>query len=80
MPITESHVRGETDTPLIEQTIKENFVGSHTFRFITPTLTEQSAEPNPCTSCHKDKDNAWATKELKSWKTVSPWRMAQPSM
>jgi predicted CXXCH cytochrome family protein len=66
--------------PLIEQTIKDNYVASHTFRFITPTLTEQSGVPNPCTSCHKDKDNAWAAKELKNWGSVSPWRMAQPAL
>jgi predicted CXXCH cytochrome family protein len=66
--------------PLIEQTIKDNYVASHTFRFITPTLTEQSGVPNPCTSCHKDKDNAWAAKELKNWASVSPWRMAQPAL
>jgi len=63
--------------PKIEQTIKENFVSSHTFRFITPTQTEQSGIPNPCTSCHKDKSNAWATAELKSWTTTSPWRVGQ---
>lgn len=66
--------------PLIEQTIKGSYVASHTFRFITPVLTEQSGVPNPCTSCHTDKDNAWAAKELKSWNTVSPWRMAQPAL
>jgi len=66
--------------PLIEQTIKDNYVASHTFRFITPVLTEQSGVPNPCTSCHKDKDNAWAAKELKNWGTVSPWRMAEPAL
>jgi hypothetical protein len=53
--------------PLIEQTIKDNYVASHTFRFITPVLTEQSGVPNPCTSFHQDKDNAWAAKELKNW-------------
>jgi predicted CXXCH cytochrome family protein len=66
--------------PLIEQTIKDNYVASHTFRFITPVLTEQSGVPNPCTSCHQDKDNAWAAKELKNWGTVSPWRMAEPAL
>ena len=64
--------------PLIQQTVKDNFVASHTFRFITPALTEPSGVPNPCTSCHKDKSNAWAAKELAGWETVSPWRMAQP--
>jgi predicted CXXCH cytochrome family protein len=66
--------------PLIAQTIKDNYVTSHTFRFITPTLTEQTGIPNPCTSCHKDKNNAWATEELKKWKTVSPWRMSGATM
>ncbi len=66
--------------PRIEQTIKDNFVASHTFRFITPVLTEQARVPNPCTSCHQDKVNAWALKELQGWHTVSSWRMAQPVM
>ena len=61
--------------PLIAQTIKDNYVASHTFRFITPALTEKAGVPNPCTSCHKDKDNGWAAKELKGRSTVSPWRM-----
>jgi len=63
--------------PKIEQTIKENFVSAHTFRFITPAQTEQSGIPNPCTSCHKDKSTQWATTELKSWTTSSPWRVGQ---
>ena len=66
--------------PLIEQTVKDNFVAAHTFRFITPALTAQSGVPNPCTSCHKDKTNDWAAKELQGWGTVSAWRMAQPLM
>jgi predicted CXXCH cytochrome family protein len=63
--------------PKIEQTLKDNFVSAHTFRFITPTQTEQSGIPNPCTSCHTDKSTAWATSQLKGWTTTSPWRMAQ---
>lgn len=62
--------------PPIEQTIKDNYVAAHTFRFITPRQTEQSGIPNPCTSCHKDKTTAWATEQLKSWTTTSPWRVA----
>jgi predicted CXXCH cytochrome family protein len=62
--------------PKIEQTIKDNAVSAHTFRFITPVETEQSGIPNPCTSCHTDKSTAWATKELRGWKTASPWRVA----
>jgi hypothetical protein len=60
----------------IEQTIKDNFVSAHTFRFISPVLTEQTGIPNPCTSCHTDKSNQWAVTELKKWTNVSPWRVA----
>ncbi len=53
------------------------FVTSHTFRFVTPAMTDKYKIPNACTSCHKDKDNAWATKELAGWSSASPWRVAQ---
>jgi predicted CXXCH cytochrome family protein len=62
--------------PAIEQTIKGNYVAAHTFRFITPTETDQSGIPNPCTSCHTGKTTAWATKALRDWNTTSPWRVA----
>jgi hypothetical protein len=62
--------------PHIEQTIKGNYVAAHTFRFITPTETEQSGIPNPCTSFHAGKSNAWAEKELRQWSTASPWRVS----
>jgi predicted CXXCH cytochrome family protein len=51
------------------------FVSTHTFHFISPQQTDAMKIPNACNACHKDKDTAWATKELASWKTVSPWRM-----
>jgi predicted CXXCH cytochrome family protein len=63
--------------PRIEQTIKDNYVAAHTFRFITPQQTEQSGIPNPCTSCHQDKPLSWAKEQLASWATTSPWRVAQ---
>jgi predicted CXXCH cytochrome family protein len=63
--------------PTIEQTIKDNYVAAHTFRFITPRETQQSGIPNPCTSCHTDKSVAWAISELKKWDTESPWRVGQ---
>ena len=63
--------------PRIEQTIKDNYVAAHTFRFITPDETEKSGIPNPCTSCHKDKSNEWAREELAKWTTTSPWRVAR---
>jgi len=62
--------------PAIEQTIGDVMVRSHTFRFITPSMTETSKIPNPCTSCHKDKSSAWASETLRSWPEFSPWRVA----
>ncbi len=62
--------------PKIAQTLPGNYVSSHTFRFLSPVLTEQAQIPNPCTSCHADKSNAWALEQLKSWSTTSPWRVA----
>lgn len=49
------------------------FVHVHTFRFITPAMTEKYGIPNPCITCHKDKPNQWATQHLARW--FSPWRM-----
>lgn len=62
--------------PHIEQTLKDNFVAAHTFRFISPEETLQFGIPNPCTSCHKDKKPEWALEQLKRWSTASPWRVA----
>ena len=62
--------------PKIEQTIKDNYVSAHTFRFITPGESERTGIPNACVSCHAGKSNAWATAELKKWPTTSPWRVA----
>jgi len=63
--------------PLIEQTIKDNYVAAHTFRFISPLATEQSGIPNPCTSCHTDKTTTWALDQLRSWSNTSPWRVTE---
>jgi hypothetical protein len=63
--------------PKNAQTLGDDYVSSHTFRFISPVLTEQFGIPNPCTSCHKDKSNEWAIAQLKNWTTISPWRMTQ---
>jgi predicted CXXCH cytochrome family protein len=63
--------------PKIAQTLGNNYVSSHTFRFVSPRLTQQFGIPNPCTSCHTDKSNDWALAELKGWSTVSPWRLTQ---
>ncbi len=61
--------------PAVEQTIANVNVRSHTFRFVSPADTERYGIPNPCTSCHKDKDNAWASAALSKWPSVIPWRV-----
>jgi predicted CXXCH cytochrome family protein len=63
--------------PAVEQTIANINVRSHTFRFITPADTERYGVPNPCISCHKDKDNAWANAALSKWPSVLPWRVSR---
>ena len=49
------------------------FAHAHTFRFVTPAMTEKYGIPNPCITCHKHKTNQWATSWLDRW--YSPWRM-----
>ena len=63
--------------PKIEQTLPDDFVRSHTFRFIAPALTEQYKIPNPCTSCHSGKTTEWAKQNLKNWRNDSAWRVTQ---
>jgi hypothetical protein len=53
------------------------FVSSHTFKFVTPAMTDKYKIPNACTSCHQEKSTDWATQELLTWKSASPWRVAQ---
>ena len=53
------------------------FVATHTFHFVSPQQTDAMQVPNSCNACHKDKDTAWAGKQLASWKTTSVWRMQQ---
>jgi predicted CXXCH cytochrome family protein len=60
--------------PKIEQTIADVNVRSHTFKFISPALTEQSGVPNPCTVCHADKSPKWAIDAIRAWPGTSPWR------
>jgi hypothetical protein len=63
--------------PQIARTVGNVNVRSHTFRFISPAMTETLKVPNPCTSCHSDRTNEWATEELRKWENVSPWRVNQ---
>jgi predicted CXXCH cytochrome family protein len=52
-------------------------VHAHTFRFITPAMTEKYKIPNPCISCHTDKTSAWANNAMRQWNERSPWRLGQ---
>jgi predicted CXXCH cytochrome family protein len=61
--------------PRIDTTIAEVKVRAHTFKFITPEMTEKYGIPNPCTSCHSGKSTAWAEEALRHWPERSPWRM-----
>jgi len=62
--------------PKIEQTIADVNVRAHTFKFIAPAEADRLKMPNSCNTCHTDKNAAWATDALKSWKEFSPWRVA----
>lgn len=52
-------------------------VHAHTFRFITPAMTDRYKIPNPCTSCHTDKTTSWADDAMRQWSERSPWRLGQ---
>jgi predicted CXXCH cytochrome family protein len=86
-PTLEAHTHHKADSagseciachmPKIAQTIADVNVRSHTFRFVSPAMTESLQIPNACNNCHSDKTTAWATAALKSWGDRSPWRMAK---
>ena len=60
--------------PAIEtEGVPGTFVHAHTFRFITPAMTDKYKIPNPCTSCHADKNTTWAAEAMKGWAERSPW-------
>ena len=63
--------------PKVEQTLGDVMVRSHTFRFMSPVLTEEAGVPNSCTSCHTDKTAVWAVAELRKWPEFSHWRVAR---
>ena len=62
--------------PKIATTLGDVNVRSHTFRFISPAMTDAMKIPNACSVCHTDKTSAWANDALKTWADRSPWRMA----
>src|SRR5579864_4697252 len=61
--------------PQIETPLADVNVRSHTFKFITPSMTDAYKIPNPCTSCHKDKTTSWARDALRGWLNESYWRV-----
>jgi predicted CXXCH cytochrome family protein len=61
--------------PKIETTLGDVMVRSHTFRFISPALTEKYKIPNSCNTCHTDKSSKWALDQLKKWPEVPWWRL-----
>ena len=61
--------------PQIETTLGDVKVHAHTFRFITPEMSDKYNIPNPCTSCHTDKSTRWASDEMRWWPERSPWRV-----
>jgi predicted CXXCH cytochrome family protein len=63
--------------PKIAQTLGDVNVRSHTFRFVTPAMTDSLKIPNACNVCHTDKSTAWTVEALKSWPERSPWRVAE---
>ena len=63
--------------PQIAQTIGDVNVRSHTFRFVSPAMTDSLKTPNACNQCHTNKTTAWASQALNSWTNQSPWRMAE---
>ena len=60
--------------PKIAQTVANVNVRSHTFKFITPKMTDDFKIPNPCTTCHTDKSTAWGREAMRGWGNISPWR------
>jgi predicted CXXCH cytochrome family protein len=49
-------------------------VRSHTFKFVTPRLTDDFQIPNPCLACHSGQNTQWVRQALRSW-SGSPWRV-----
>jgi hypothetical protein len=40
-------------------------------------MAERLNMPDPCTTCHTDKTQGWATAVLKTWPEFSAWRVGQ---
>jgi len=63
--------------PKIAQTLGDVNVRSHTFRFVSPAMSESLKIPNACNVCHTDKSTKWATDTITAWTDRSPWRMGK---
>lgn len=54
------HMTGETYMGI-------DFRRDHSFRVPRPDQSVAYGTPNACTECHKDKSNAWAASQVKTW-------------
>jgi len=48
-------------------------VHAHTFRFISPAMTDKYKIPNPCNSCHQEKSTSWAQEAISHWSNEPPY-------
>jgi predicted CXXCH cytochrome family protein len=61
--------------PAIEtEGVPGSFVHAHTFRVVSPAMTDKYKIPNACTSCHQGKSTAWAEDAMSHWPEISPWK------
>lgn len=51
------------------------YVHAHTFRFISPQMTDKYKMPNPCTTCHTKESTVWAENEVQHWFGDSHWQV-----
>ncbi len=58
--------------PAIARSVGDVNVRSHTFKFVSPVMTERYGIPNPCNACHTDETPVRAIEALESWPQVSP--------
>ena len=74
------HKDGSTGSPCVSchmpqiqtEGVPGAMVHTHTFRVITPELTDQYKIPNPGTFCHTNKSTAWAAEAMTHWSERSP--------
>ncbi len=60
--------------PKIEsEGVPGEMVHAHTFRFISPVMTDKYKIPNACNVCHAEKSTAWAIEAMRGWGQRSEW-------